>query len=299
MASLNLPEDLISFLQNGRQLEYDPAACDVGKATLVPLDGLKVELFPMHEAGPEDPHLSDSGSYLVEGVSLIASCDNYGPEGLLLWLPLDERFGLWDGDHGNLFVFNADVNWSHIAADFPHYIEAHWALPGTAAVAGLVPWIRHPYNAEQLHHPLPDLDEWYEAEWTRRGAYKNGVQLRWPEQIQVRIEIDHERREVISQTTKAEEAATWSEPVTRSLSQEEWERTKILIDTNFWAQPSCDPQLPQGESATYWSMTGFRGRCYHRLARSYPEGQEVGDPAHELGKHMAGLAQLRHFQDET
>src|SRR5262245_39752566 len=163
-----LPADLVALLQEGKKPKYDPALCEAGAVTFLPLDQLKVEFFPMDPRGPDDPqgsddpHAGEHGSYLVKGVSLLASCDCYDPVGLLLWLPLDGCYGTWDGEHGSLRVFRKEVDWSAIAHDPPHYINSQWGIEGSAPVADLAPWGRHPFNAEQLSHPLPDIPEWYE-----------------------------------------------------------------------------------------------------------------------------------------
>ena len=161
MADLNLPDDLAAFLRTGRQLEYHDD--EAGIVTSLPLDRLRVEFFPMSSTSPEDPH-GGEGSYLVKGVRLIASgydliTPNLGPVASLLWLPLDKRYGWWDGDHGTIGVFGPDVGWSDITRDLPQYINPEWGLARSAAVTDLIPWPKHPHNPEQLCHPLPDIAE--------------------------------------------------------------------------------------------------------------------------------------------
>jgi hypothetical protein len=299
MADLNLPDDLFAFLQNGKQLEYDPATCEAGAITFLPVDRLRIEFFPMISESPEDPHAGESGCYLVKGVSLIASCDNYDPTGLLLWLPLDERYGLWDGEHGTLFVFGPDVDWSEIARDLPRHINAEWSVEGSAAVTDLIPWPRHSYNPEQVCHPLPDLAEWYEAKWVRRGEYRNGVQLRFPEEIRIRVECASDRCELTAQSKKAEGAASWSSPASRLLMPDEWQGIQSWLAAGFWNQPSMAAVDHQVETATMWSFSGYRASRYHRLFRSYDENSSEGDAVHELGKHLARLAHLHPFGGDS
>jgi hypothetical protein len=298
MADLNLPEDLVAFLRAGKQLEYDPVACEAGAITFLPLDRLKVEFFPMDGEGPDDPHAGESGSYLVKGVSLVASCDGYDPVGLLLWLPLDGRYGVWDGEHGTLRVFGPEVSWSRIAGDLPRHINAHWEPDSSVPVSDLAPWGRHPYNPEQVSHPLPDLPEWYEARWARRGVYRDGVQLRFPEELQIRVECAGGRCEVSAQVKKAEEAAAWSPAARRVLRPQEWQQVQPWLEAGFWQQPSMGGGHP-GETATMWSFSGYRDGHYHRLFRSYDESGGEGDAVHELGKHLARLANLRRFDADS
>jgi hypothetical protein len=296
MADSKLPADLVAFLQRGKQPKYDPSLCEAGAITFLPLDKLRVEFFPMTPESPDDPHAGQYGSYLVAGVSLVASCKAYDPVGLLLWLPLDGRYGTWDGEHGTLRVFRANVSWSTIARDPPRYINAQWRLKGSAPVSDLAPWGLHPYNAEQLHDPLPDIPELYEASWVRRGVFRNGVQLRHPEELRIRIKCDGVRCEVTSQIKEAKKDAEWSPPKYLSLTADALDQIGPKLERGFWSQPTEAPGGPGGEPATYWSISGFRAGTYHSLSWFYEENREKGDAVHELGKELARLAKLKRFK---
>lgn len=295
MVNPNLPADLVAFFQRGTQPDYDPALCDAGAVTLLPLDKLKVEFFPMTPEGAENPHAGEGGSYLVAGVSLLASCDGYEPAGVLLWLPIDGRYGTWDGEHGTLRVFREDVGWSAIAENLPRYINSQWGLDGAAPVSDLIPWGRHPFNAEQLYHPLPDIAEWYEVKWVRRGEYRNGVQLRYPKELRIRIESNNQGIEITARTKKAEKDAEWSPPDTYSLGPGSLERIAPQLERGFWSQPTVAPGRPGGEAETYWTISGFKAGKYHLLRRFYEAGRGEDDPVHEMGKALARFAKLEHF----
>ena len=299
MTDLNLRDDLVAFLRAGKQPEYDPATCDAGTITLLSLDQLKVEFFPMTSDSPEDPHAGDEGSYLVRAVSLVASCDDYDPVGLLLWLPLDGRYGLWDGEHGTLRVFGAEVTWSEIAGDLPKHLNAHWGPEGAAPVSDLVPWGRHSYNPEQLSHPLPDIPEWYEMRWVRRGEYRNGVPVRFPEELQIRVECDSDRCEVTSQVKPPEAAADWSPTTRRLVTRQEWERIQPWLEAGFWNQPSIAGGDYAGETETMWTLSGYRVGRYHQLFRSYDANRSDGDPVHELGKQATKLAGIHRLETDN
>lgn len=45
--ALNLPQDLVAFLADGKQFEYDPKACEAGAVTLLSLSDLKLQRFPV------------------------------------------------------------------------------------------------------------------------------------------------------------------------------------------------------------------------------------------------------------
>jgi hypothetical protein len=298
MANLNLPDDLVAFLRAGEQLECDASKCEAGKITLLPLDRLKVEFFPMSSQNPKDPHSGESGCYLVKGVNLVASCDDYEPQGLLLWLPLDERYGMWDAEHGTLRVFRRAVNWSQIAKDIPRHVNANWSLDGSAPASDLLPWVRHSYNPEQLCYALPDIAEWYEASWLRRGICRDGKQLRYPEEIQIRVECDGNQRELTVQVKKAEEAAPWSPAQKLLVAPQEWQQLQPCLESGFWNEPSMPTENHAGETATMWTFCGYRGGRYHMVSRSYDETSGEGDAVHELGKHMARLGNLQRLETD-
>jgi len=162
MASMNLPQDLIDFLAAGKQLEYDPDACEAGAIRLLPLEQLKLELFPMFidsEMGDlyaNNPHRGHNGYYLVLGVNLVAECVEYDPCGLLMWFPLEQRFGIWDAGHWYIVVFGPEQTWSEIVRSPARHINALWdsgfadAVPTTP----LQPWSLHRYSP-QLQGPSP------------------------------------------------------------------------------------------------------------------------------------------------
>jgi hypothetical protein len=110
--SLQLPADLITFLDRERQLKYDPSTCEAGAVTLLPRSALKLQAFGE-----------------VSGVDLIATCTgDYEPEGLLVWLPGERRFGVWDTSHDLLLAFSPNVSWSQIAYSPARFINAQWAF---------------------------------------------------------------------------------------------------------------------------------------------------------------------------
>jgi hypothetical protein len=166
-AELNLPADLIEFLEAGRRLEYDATAAEPGQLVLKPLSALSVrEIYyssaeeghaPGENEEPgagEDPHYDDEdqGYYAVPAVDLVESCSgDYPPEALLFWLPAEEMFGTWDGSHFELLVFPG-VAWGDIAADPLRYVNAQWSSqpPGYY----FAPWA-HGYEYRQ-GGDLPD-----------------------------------------------------------------------------------------------------------------------------------------------
>lgn len=133
-------------------MEYDPTTCEAGTVTLLPRLALKLRTFGAHCGGTpheaDDPH-EGPGVYLVPGVDLVGSCTgDYEPEGLLVWLPGEQSFGVWDSSHDYLLVFGPAVSWSQIASSPARYINAQWAFEDLerAPAEFLVPWPRYPHQ---------------------------------------------------------------------------------------------------------------------------------------------------------
>ncbi len=159
---LDLPADLVAFLADGKQLEYDPDPCEAGAVILVLLSQLKLERFPVETGSlpvfEQDPHYPKVNSYLVLGVNLVASCTgDYDPVGLLLWLPVEKRYAVWDSSHCGIQVFGSAVTWEQIAASPSRHINAGWTGmdPDAPPMEELVPWPAHPYGDSQMYLPQP------------------------------------------------------------------------------------------------------------------------------------------------
>ena len=246
----------------------------------------------------QDPHHREMGCYLVEGINLIAECTGgYDAVGLLLWLPRDRCYATWDSSHDFIGVFRPQVTWSQIAkAPCSTSIASGLACSrNSAPTSCLVPWLRHSYNAEQVHHPLRSLIEWYEATWIRRGAVQQGVQVRFPEEIRIRLEDNGEGCDITGQVKEMSEAEAWCPAVTRALTTREWEQVHVWLEADFWGQPKMGGECI-GETATMWSFSGYRSATYRTLFRSYGDVSSEGDAVHELGTRLAKLARLEGFE---
>lgn len=159
--ALDLPADLVAFLAAGRQLQYDPSTCEAGRVTLLPVAALRLERFPVETSGSpvfeQDPHFPEVYSYLVLGVNLVAGCEHYDPVGILLWLPVERRYGVWDSSHCTIQMFGPEVTWDRIAAAPAQHINAGWSGidPKAPPMEDLVPWPTHPYGDDQVYEPQP------------------------------------------------------------------------------------------------------------------------------------------------
>lgn len=123
------PKDFVEFLKSGKQLEYDVDECEAGQISLLPFEELTLgEVYIDSESSPiaeKDPHSGEKGYYAVPAVNLVADCEGYDPEGILIWLPDQQLFGTWDIDHWDVLVF-PNTTWSDIVANPVKYINAQW-----------------------------------------------------------------------------------------------------------------------------------------------------------------------------
>lgn len=158
---IDLPADLVLFLAAGKQLVYDPSLCEAGAVTLLPLAELRLQRFPVETSRlgdlfKQDPHYPSVNSYLVLGVNLVAACTgDYEHTGLLLWLPVEKRYGVWDSSHCGIQMFATTVTWDQIVESPAPHINAGWTGidPQSPPMDELTPWPTHPYGDKQVYTP--------------------------------------------------------------------------------------------------------------------------------------------------
>ena len=229
--TLKLPTDLTAFLTAGKQLEYDASDCEVGSVNLLPLSALGLELFPMDcQSTPverRDPNHGSVGCYLVPGVSLLASAVGYEPDGLLLWLSQEERFGSWDSSHAVVSLFQKSMTWTEFVRHPAECFNAMWG--NFEELECLEPWHRYRFYHEQLYwslvpvtHPLTDSFHWFQivsylAIFHRENGRYSGKVVGFP----------------------VREAAATLEEVKRKLRLDLTQRILQLLDDN---QPVPEPR---------------------------------------------------------
>jgi len=129
MNHADLPEDYLAFINSGSQLEYDPDECEVGRVILFASDKLtpSVAFVDSYDTpyATSDPHAEEDGYYVVPIVNLIAECEGYDADGILIWLPDQKLFGAWDSEYWDVLTF-PDVTWRDIRADPVKYLNALW-----------------------------------------------------------------------------------------------------------------------------------------------------------------------------
>ena len=202
-------------------------------------------------------------------------------------MPRERRYAVWDEEHGGISVFGPDVTWSKIVEGPAQHINAQWvgAFDDSAPISTLKPWLNYGFSSEQVHHPLPDLDEWYEAVWKRSGARQEGVR--------VRIERDGDRCELTAQVLALNEKRDLQPATTtvRPLTDDEWQQAKTWLDEAFWNSPNSTATPGAGNPAGYWGIEGFRDSNYRKRSEFYGDGNDPGMIS-RLGSRLASLAGL-------
>ncbi|MFL0811442.1 MAG: hypothetical protein K6L76_13570 [Agarilytica sp.] len=140
---MEIPADLNDFLNSGGKLEYDPGKCECGRIELLKTEDLEnctlsVELAEEFYASPEQHQMGPWGTYNIEAINLVKSCEHYDPEYILLYLPKEKLYGSFDSDHLNLIVFPNTI-WSKIISNPLGYINAQWGYQDTCASEPLDP----------------------------------------------------------------------------------------------------------------------------------------------------------------
>lgn len=133
MASNLVPEELIKFLNAGRTLEYDASKCTVGCVSLHLPDQIQFKEFGVnsqHNArwAEEDPHVDEQGDYIVRAYDLVAECEHYCPEGILIYVPELGVYGNHDHDHHAITSYPR-VTWWNIVGDPIRFLTGCFRFP--------------------------------------------------------------------------------------------------------------------------------------------------------------------------
>lgn len=121
-----LPPELQEFLASGSELKYDASQSEPGKVELKHPGMLELSFVYV------DASTRWKRAYFeVPAISLTSESEGYDPEFLLLYLPREQLFGSWDGDHWGLHVFSG-ATWGKIAENPVTYLNSQWR-PGPGA----------------------------------------------------------------------------------------------------------------------------------------------------------------------
>ena len=116
---MNLEKSLIEFLKSGKKLDYVYDHAEPGFVGLCRHDELKEEIIYIEGTNQGESY------YEISAVSLTNDNEYYDPEFILLWLPKEKKYGTWDCDHWDLYIFE-NVNWKDIELNPLPYINCQW-----------------------------------------------------------------------------------------------------------------------------------------------------------------------------
>ncbi len=142
-----IPIALRKFLaaSGGKRIDFDPTmhpemevhSVEFYPPDCLPLTSFEIDTYEYHlnhgEPG-EDPELR----YEIEGVDLIQGCNDYEPDGILVYFPLLKEFGSWDCDHRIITIY-PNVEWEAIEKSLPSFVNAQW-YPHLTEQTLLRPW---------------------------------------------------------------------------------------------------------------------------------------------------------------
>ena len=121
--------DLLAFLREGRELEYDVVASEVGTLTHKEVSELSrstITTFPGCDSIIEDPYEDlEDGEYQIAVYDLVAETEDYDPEGMQCWIIALKCFGSIDPEHGEVLSF-PKVTWTAIVKSPIRYLAAQW-----------------------------------------------------------------------------------------------------------------------------------------------------------------------------
>jgi hypothetical protein len=148
----NLPEDLTNYLKHktGLSIKMTGPDAEVTEITLYPIDEIQKKRFDISRyeillnysgnVNPKDLEKYGDDRSEYEGYDLIKSCNDYDPEGVLVYFPDWKQYGSWDSDHHLITVYPGR-NWGDILRDPKKYINGQW-YPDNVTHKLINPWER-------------------------------------------------------------------------------------------------------------------------------------------------------------
>jgi len=116
---MSLDKFLIDFLKSGKKLDYNYDQAEPGFVGVCSHEDL--EEGTIYIEGPEQ----GESYYEIPAVNLTNDNEYYDPEFILLWLPKEKKYGTWDCDHWNLYIFE-NAEWKDIEQSPLPYINCQW-----------------------------------------------------------------------------------------------------------------------------------------------------------------------------
>jgi hypothetical protein len=98
MPHVELPDDLVEFLESDRRLEYDASACEIGVFAFRTLDEVEeIDLTVRAE--------DHESACTIHALDLVKSCEGYDPRGIFVYIPSLRKYGSYDSEQELLITY--------------------------------------------------------------------------------------------------------------------------------------------------------------------------------------------------
>jgi hypothetical protein len=125
---MSIPQDLLDYLSRPGNRKVTLTEGEVRQIELCSPDELHIQKFSVD--GNElfvdglltfDPH--ETRQY--DGYPLVKHCNDYSPQGVLVWFPEFRAFGTADCGHGRILLYPG-TSWSQICREPTWYYNGQW-----------------------------------------------------------------------------------------------------------------------------------------------------------------------------
>lgn len=138
---MSIPQDLLDFLGIPGNRQVILTEGEVRHIELFPPDELSIQKFIvdgselfMNGLVSSDPE--ETREY--EGYSLVKRCNDYSPDGVLVWFPSFNAFGTADCEHERILLYPG-ISWSHICKEPTWFYNGQW-YPDRVSHKEVNPW---------------------------------------------------------------------------------------------------------------------------------------------------------------
>jgi hypothetical protein len=143
---MNIPQELQDFLSRAENRKLRLTEGEVRDIELYAPEELKLRKFivdgnELFLNGPLTFDPNEEREY--EGYSLVKKCNDYSPDGVLVWFPEFGSFGTADCGHGRILLYPG-VSWSSICSEPTWYYNGQW-YPEQVAHEEVNPWRKKPW----------------------------------------------------------------------------------------------------------------------------------------------------------
>ena len=137
-----IPQDLHAFLSRPENRQMTLPDGEIRRLSFFAPDELTthtfvVDSFELHLNGSLQIDPKEQRDY--EGYSLIRECNDYSPNGVLVWFPEFDAYGSWDCDHLRIILYPG-VTWTDIVREPTWFINGQW-YPDRVKHTEVNPWL--------------------------------------------------------------------------------------------------------------------------------------------------------------